>query len=89
MQVALSEQFRRSADYSFTDTLSSRSLLLPFVFRFVPQYFHADISSGRPALTEAGRKAIEGERELQGYKDGSGLPSNEKAEGVEAKDTAQ
>jgi len=56
--------------------------------RFIPQFFHADISSGRPQLTEAGRKAIDGEEVLTGYKDGSGLPSGEKRDGIEAKDTA-
>jgi hypothetical protein len=30
-------------------------------FRFVPVYFHPDISSGAPTLLDAGRKAIEAE----------------------------
>lgn len=37
---------------------------------FVPRFFDADISDGRPRLTEEGRKALDGEHNLQGY-DGS------------------
>lgn len=31
------------------------------VFRFVPTYFEADIASGKPTLTQAGRKAVQEE----------------------------
>ncbi|CCF52550.1 hypothetical protein NDA11_001186 [Ustilago hordei] len=34
---------------------------------FVPRFFNADISDGRPKLTEEGRKAIDGEHNLAGY----------------------
>lgn len=34
---------------------------------FVPRYFDADISDGRPKLTEEGRKALDGEYNLAGY----------------------
>lgn len=34
---------------------------------FVPRFFDADISDGRPKLTEEGRKAIDGEHNLAGY----------------------
>ncbi|EST05250.1 Oxysterol-binding protein [Kalmanozyma brasiliensis GHG001] len=34
---------------------------------FVPRFFDADISDGRPKLTEEGRKAVDGEYELAGY----------------------
>lgn len=34
---------------------------------FVPRFFDADISDGRPRLTEAGRKALDGEYNLAGY----------------------
>lgn len=38
---------------------------------FVPRFFEADISDGRPKLTEEGRKALDGENNLVGY-DGAG-----------------
>ncbi|SJX63197.1 related to OSH6-member of an oxysterol-binding protein family [Sporisorium reilianum f. sp. reilianum] len=38
---------------------------------FIPRFFDADISDGRPKLTEEGRKALDGENELVGY-DGAG-----------------
>lgn len=34
---------------------------------FVPRFFDADISDGRPKLTEEGRKALDGENNLEGY----------------------
>lgn len=34
---------------------------------FVPRFFIADISDGRPKLTEAGKKALDGEAQLEGY----------------------
>lgn len=34
---------------------------------FVPRFFDADISDGRPKLTDEGRKAIDGEYQLAGY----------------------
>lgn len=34
---------------------------------FVPRFFLADISDGRPKLTEAGQKALDGEAQLEGY----------------------
>ncbi|KAJ9479427.1 putative Oxysterol-binding protein-like protein (putative) [Pseudozyma hubeiensis] len=34
---------------------------------FTPRFFDADISDGRPKLTEEGRKALDGENELVGY----------------------
>lgn len=34
---------------------------------FVPTFFDADISDGRPRLTAAGRKALDGEGMLEGY----------------------
>lgn len=34
---------------------------------FVPRFFDADISDGRPRLTEEGRKALDGEYNLAGY----------------------
>ncbi|GAC97547.1 predicted oxysterol binding protein [Pseudozyma hubeiensis SY62] len=34
---------------------------------FTPRFFDADISDGRPKLTEEGRKALDGEHELVGY----------------------
>ncbi|SPO24490.1 related to OSH6 - member of an oxysterol-binding protein family [Ustilago trichophora] len=34
---------------------------------FVPRFFDADISDGRPRLTEEGRKALDGEHNLVGY----------------------
>ena len=38
---------------------------------FVPRFFDADISDGRPKLTEEGRKALDGEYELVGYAGGA------------------
>ncbi len=34
---------------------------------FVPRFFDADISDGRPKLTEEGRQALDGEYNLAGY----------------------
>lgn len=34
---------------------------------FTPRFFDADISDGRPKLTEEGRKALDGEHNLAGY----------------------
>ncbi|CDU26317.1 related to OSH6-member of an oxysterol-binding protein family [Sporisorium scitamineum] len=34
---------------------------------FIPRFFEADISDGRPKLTGEGRKALDGENELAGY----------------------
>lgn len=41
---------------------------------FVPQFFEADISDGRPRLTSLGRKALDDERDLVGYGEGQNKP---------------
>lgn len=35
--------------------------------RFVPQFFEADITDGRPRLAAHGREALDGEARLAGY----------------------
>ncbi|CAO1626175.1 unnamed protein product [Parajaminaea phylloscopi] len=41
---------------------------------FVPQFFEADISDGRPKLTSQGRQALDQERDLVGYAEGQNTP---------------
>lgn len=43
---------------------------------FKPRFFEEDISSGRPALSSEGRKAVDAERELQGYGKGDNVPES-------------
>lgn len=45
---------------------------------FVPRFFNADISDGRPTLTSAGRKAIDDERDLVGYGEGENVAETTK-----------
>ncbi|PWN30970.1 hypothetical protein BDZ90DRAFT_229961 [Jaminaea rosea] len=40
---------------------------------FTPRFFEEDISDGRPRLTQQGREAIDGERELKGYAEGQNV----------------